>query len=85
MILSWTGAALLLGWMSEPATRDDVDRFLTGKLVTDHFVIHYRPGSRAGASVDYVAARAEREFDEIADALDIDPDGSRCWNWNHRV
>ncbi|MEM6572020.1 MAG: hypothetical protein AAF957_26630 [Planctomycetota bacterium] len=39
---------------------------------TEHFVLRYRPGSRAGASVDRTAFLVEQEYAEILHKLDID-------------
>ncbi len=44
---------------------------LSGKLRTEHFVIRYRPGSRAGASVDRTAHLAELEYAEIVAKLEL--------------
>lgn len=52
----------------------DADRALTGSQSTKHFTIRYRPGSRAGAAVDRVAAMAERELARILDALEMKPE-----------
>src|SRR5262245_37732657 len=53
----------------------DPDRGLTGSETTEHFTIRYRPGSRAGASVDRIAVMAEREYAFIIKALDAKPTG----------
>lgn len=47
----------------------------TGTLKTAHFTIRYRPGSRAGASVERTAAMAERELAHICKVLEIENDG----------
>ena len=52
----------------------DSEKYLTASVATEHFDIKYRPDSRAGASVDYVAARAEEEFARITRALDLQVD-----------
>ncbi|MCP3918895.1 MAG: hypothetical protein GY711_25390 [bacterium] len=49
----------------------DSDKHLTASVATEHFDLKYRPGSRAGASVDVVAARAEEDFDRITRALEL--------------
>ena len=48
----------------------------TAKQETEHFEIRYRPGSRAGASVDRVAVLAERELQRICSQLGIKVRGS---------
>ena len=52
----------------------DSQKYLTASVATEHFDLKYRPDSRAGASVDYVAARAEQEFAQITRALDLQVD-----------
>jgi len=48
----------------------------TASVQTKHFKIHYRPGSRAGASVDRAAVMAERDLARICAQLEIPVDGS---------
>ena len=47
----------------------------TASVRTKHFTIHYRPGSRAGASVDRVAVMAERDLQRICAQLELPVDG----------
>jgi hypothetical protein len=47
----------------------------TGTYETKHFTIRYRPGSRAGASVERTGAAAERDLDRIFTALALKPQG----------
>jgi len=51
------------------------ERVLTGVEKTEHFTIRFRPGSRAGAAVDRIAALSEREFARITTALEVKPEG----------
>jgi|GEM_PF-3423346 len=44
---------------------------LTAMQATEHFEIHYRPGSRAGAAVDRTAYLAEKEYARIVSTLKI--------------
>ncbi|MHC4491270.1 MAG: hypothetical protein ACYTDU_06570, partial [Planctomycetota bacterium] len=48
----------------------------TASVETKHFRIHYRPGSRAGASVDRAAVMAERDLERICAQLELPVDGS---------
>ena len=48
----------------------------TASVQTKHFRIHYRPGSRAGASVDRAAVMAERDLERICAQLELPVDGS---------
>lgn len=47
-------------------------KLLTECETTRHFEIHYRPGSRAGASVDRCARMAELEFERIFEVLKVE-------------
>ncbi|HEU4338972.1 MAG TPA: hypothetical protein VFS19_02800 [Planctomycetota bacterium] len=53
----------------------DPESALKGVERTEHFTIRYRPGSRAAAAVDRIAAMAERDFERITKALDVKPEG----------
>ncbi|MEM6672694.1 MAG: hypothetical protein AAF726_07600 [Planctomycetota bacterium] len=44
----------------------------SGKESTEHFVIRYRPGSRAGAAVDRTAHMVELEYAEIVEKLALE-------------
>ncbi|HTF56228.1 MAG TPA: hypothetical protein VK661_03095 [Planctomycetota bacterium] len=66
------GALILLGL---PFGAQEPDRILTGVERTEHFTIHFRTGSRAGAAVDRIAAMAEKEFVRITTALEVKPEG----------
>lgn len=47
----------------------------TGTYDTKHFTIRYRPGSRAGASVERTGAAAERDLERICAALALKTEG----------
>lgn len=67
-------AACLLFLMAAAAA--DPEKVLTGVLTSKNFEIRYRPGSRAGAYADRVAAMAERELARIFSQLGTRPQGS---------
>jgi hypothetical protein len=46
-------------------------KFLTETLETEHLAIHFRPDSRAAATVDRLAAAAERDYARITAALEM--------------
>jgi hypothetical protein len=52
----------------------DTEKELSGSYRTDHFEIRYRPGSRAGASVERTGAMAERDLDRICSLLEVKND-----------
>jgi hypothetical protein len=52
----------------------DTEKELTGSFRTDHFEIRYRPGSRAGASVERTGATAERDLARICTLLEVKSD-----------
>ena len=47
----------------------------SAKIKTSHFEVRYRPGSRAGAIAESVAAQAERALAWICDGLGVKNDG----------
>jgi hypothetical protein len=49
------------------AAAQDASKVLTGVEKTAHFEIRFRPGSRAEASVDRVAALVEGDLKKILD------------------
>lgn len=59
---------LVLLQSADPLHPDDV---LTGSVKTAHFVIRFRPGSRAEASVDRVMVEAERDRTRILERLEF--------------
>jgi len=51
------------------------EKVLTGSFATEHFDVRYRPGSRAGATADRDAARAELDLRDICAKLEFTPTG----------
>ncbi len=68
-LLSIALSFLLAPWL--PADVGSSGTHLTGVQETEHFHVRYRPGSRAGASVDRTAALVELEYAEILEELGI--------------
>ena len=64
-----------LACSSSPAARSlDVGqsrKVLISEARTEHFEVHYRPGSRAGASVDRTCHMVESDYAEILRILDL--------------
>lgn len=50
------------------------DKVLSGTYKTEHFDVRYRPGSRAGASVERAGAMAERDLARICSQLEVKND-----------
>lgn len=65
-------AALVL--CAAAASAQDTAAVLSGEYATEHFRVRYRPGSRAGASVERTGAAAERDLERICAALDVKND-----------
>ena len=65
------GVALLFVVAALPA--QGAETALSGVHATEHFTLRWRPGSRAGASVERVAVRAERDLADICARLGCAP------------
>ena len=70
----WTACTLVL-LLFALARAEDEKTTHSGTFETKHFKIHYRPGSRAGASVERTGAAAERDLERICAALALKVDG----------
>src|SRR5262245_33712869 len=70
----WTACTFVL-LLLVVALAEDEKTTHSGTYETKHFKIHYRPNSRAGASVERTGAAAERDLERICAALGVKPDG----------
>ncbi len=66
---------VLLGVLGSSNVAGAQEDSLTGELKTEHFVVRYRPGSKAGAFVEREAAQAERDLADICSKLKLDVKG----------
>ncbi len=65
-------AAVFLLALSPSSVSFPTQSTLSGVHATEHFEVHFRPGSRAGAAVDRTAHLVELEYAEILRELGID-------------
>ena len=61
---------VLLNCTQNPVGVGESVEALSARSATEHFLIHHREGSRAGAAVDRVAALIEPEYERILRALE---------------
>lgn len=70
-------AAMLVGWHGDrlgwTATEASLTRVLSATRETEHFVIHYVPGSQTAREIDVVAAEHEFAWQQLSDKLGRTP------------
>jgi len=70
VVLRWNG-----GTLGFAVDAEDMEAALTGRIETEHFVIHYTPSLEIEADLALIAADHEFRYAQVVAQLGVEPDG----------